>query len=59
MNWSNIMDYEELLMDVTENGWSETYRQKLRLLSPESGLTEKDADQMYQDVLEDKTNVEE
>lgn len=59
MNWSSIMDFEELLVDVTENGWSEIYRLKLRQLSPESGLTEEDSDRMYQDVLEDKTAIEE
>jgi hypothetical protein len=59
MNWSTVMEFEELLVDVTENGWTEVYREKLRRLSPESALTESDSDQMYQDILEDKTAVEE
>ena len=57
MDWSDVMDFEDLLTDVLENGWSEDYRQRLRQLSPLSGLTEKDSDQMYQDVLEDKTAI--
>lgn len=50
-----MTDLEELRTDVSENGWDETYRRKLRQLLPSSGLKESDPDTDYEKILEAHT----
>lgn len=54
MEWSLLMDLDDLQMDVYQNGWSEDYRNRLRQLCPDCGLTKDDPDSDYQKILDSR-----
>lgn len=54
MNWSDVMDIEDLKEDVYMNGWTDEYKAKLRVMCPDDGLEPDSPNEKYQKVLDSK-----
>lgn len=52
MNWSDVMDVEDLKEDVYANGWTDEYKAKLRAMCPDAPLKPDSPDETYQKILD-------
>jgi hypothetical protein len=58
MNWSDVMDIEDLREDVYMNGWCSEYKDRLSEICPDYDLKITDPDERYQSVLDEVTQME-